>query len=190
VAIRDLLWACPACRQRPLDADDACKACGTRFRRRRGDQIQAIGPEGKESRRAAEWLASLPAVICAGSTDPEPVRWRRMQGPFAPVHFDGQLVGWVESFDAWTTGTMALRDDAIELTGGEGRTIPLGELGTIQPVSRGVQLRTRDGALVSVRFDASSVLRWQRLLEDAVRRVWVALGRPEPVEFQPRIKAR
>lgn len=113
-----------------------------------------------------------------------------MEEDTVPVRFEGELIGWVERFGAWTEGTLTLLEDVLRLqSASDLLEVPIADLRTVQPVSGGFQLRTRDGNVLTVRFDAASVIRWERLLQGAVRRCWERLGRGAVSEFQPRIRA-
>ena len=184
MAIHRLLWGCPVCGEGSLTAEDACGRCGTRFRRGRGAEIVATGPSGREARPAAEWLDRLPAPAPAGR---EAIRWRLLETDVEPIRYAGDLIGWVERCGAWYRGTFELDGESLRIGGEVARVVPLEDLAGVQPVSGGLVLRQRDGQVLDIRFDAASVLRWEHLVHDALRRRWAVLGRGDIVEFQPRI---
>ncbi len=143
-------------------------------------------------RPAAEWLDLLGAPP-AGETQPEPVRVRQMIGRHRAVRYDDELIGWVESFGDPQEGTLQLADDELGLRLARGDTplvVRIADLTAVQPSSTSLQVRARDGLVLSVRFLESSVLRWEALLQNAVRDVWMREGRGEVIDFQPRIVTR
>jgi hypothetical protein len=122
---------------------------------------------------------------------PEQVILRRASSDFVPVHYGHELIGWVERFGERMEGTLLLSPEGLRFDGKSAwLEIPLDRLTAIQPSSSSLQLRTREGLVVSIRFLESSVIRWESLLQEAVRRRWAATGRGQVVDFQPHIVSR
>ena len=197
MAIRDLLWVCPLCHGalEPRGRGDRCAACGASFARGRGDRIIARRSTGEEMiRPAAAWLDTLPSPVPADGpvvAGPERVRVKLAADQVKPVFHRRELIGWVECFGKPAQGSLSLDQEALTFAvEGWGRSVPLEQLTAIQPSSSSLQLRTSNGTVASVRFMESSVLRWEILLQEAVRRRWTALGRGRVIEFQPRIACR
>jgi hypothetical protein len=116
---------------------------------------------------------------------------RRADPDFVPVYYGRELIGWVERFGERVEGTLSLSPESLRFVAESWPLdIPIDYLTAIQPSSSSLQLRTRDGAIVSVRFLDSSVIRWERLLQEAVRRRWAASAKGDVVDFQPRIVSK
>ena len=205
MAIPDLLWACPVCRQdrglQPEGRDHRCHACGTRFRRGEGATIEARAPDGSRTvRRPTEWLTLLP--------DPEAVVRQQLNQSRLIRHAKADVrwvVGWrsihdrdgyLNRIEIWgdpTPGEVALSPDALIWTPHEGEAVrwPLGEIGAVQASSRALQVRGK-GIIPLAQFDFEndSIFLWERLLHVALRDFYGRKGRGEIVEFQPRIVTR
>lgn len=199
MGIRDLLSVCPRCGRGPLAAarrGGSCGPCGVTYRRGRGDRIVATGTDGSvEERRAAHWLDATPAseIPTSGNlAGPEPVVLRVAEPRSTAVRYDGELIGWVEQFGTRRKGRLILTQLDLAFVGEDGgtRRIQVDDLTSIQPSSSSLQLRTRAGDILSLRFEESSVLHWERALQTAVKRRWSATGRGEVYDYQPRILAR
>lgn len=193
MAIRDLFRACPLCGGN-VESGDRCAECGTRYRRARGDRIEARPPGGAaQTRPAVEWLDALGRIEAEATT---PVSDRvivRVAGPHQePVRYAGEVIGFVEQFGPRQPGSATLTDAALRLETGDGGRVdlPIDELSAIQPTSNSLQLRMRDGRLFSLRFPDTSLVRWESLLQTAVRRRWTELSRGAVTEFLPRIGCR
>jgi hypothetical protein len=198
MAIRDLFWACPRCSSirplRPARSGEQCVACGSIFRRGRGPLIEMRTPDGSVSVcHAAEWLDRLPPIVDADAPargGPDRVRARRARARAQPVRFNGELLGWVDRFEPTVEGSLVLEDGRLALQADDhasGFSLDVGDLTAIQPASRSLQLRLSGGTLWSVRFLDASLLRWDALLQLAVRQVWARTDRGEVTTFQPRI---
>lgn len=197
MAMRDLLWRCPCCARGSLattKGGERCGACGTLFRRGRGAEIVARRPDGRsETRSGRAWLDALGEVPpMPGEAGPVAAVLRAARPDMRPVHYDGELIGWVERYGDRVPGTITLTDEAIVFRSdaGDETHIALDALKSIQPSSRTLVLGHGHGAAVTLEFPTSSIMRWEQLLQDAVKRRWRATGRGEVVSYQPRIVAR
>lgn len=197
MGLRDLLWSCPRCPGSALDrgrGGDHCRACGTIYRRGRGDEIIARRADGTEERgSAAAWLDRLahedddathgpvPAVLRLGLPDPQPVR------------HDDELVGWIERFGERVRGRLELGNDVLRFqpdAPGEAVLVAVDDLTSIQPSSRSLLLGRRGGEAIALEFPVSSTRHWELRLQRAVKRRWAACGRGDVFAYQPRIAAR
>lgn len=200
MAIRDLLWACPACGVPnalvPARRGDVCSACGAELRRGAGATIVVKAPgRPSEVRRAWEWCESLPALNEAGADEPLDGHavLREAQPGEAPLHVRGELLGFFERYGPDRRGIVALTANAIEFrpeNGGPMRVWPFAELTAVQPASRALQLKARGQPVCSLRFTSCSVRLWERRIQNQLRRLYRDTGRGEIVEFQPRIATR
>jgi len=196
MAIRDVLWACPICRvPGGIGPGEACRSCGTTFRRGRGARIVARTAAGSEERPAAEWLQRVADVPLPGPRDdgsilgPEAVRVKTASR-HKPLYFGRRLLGWVEVFERPVTGMLVLRTDALHFRTGDGSTKEVWELAGlrgIQPASSALQLALPDRRVASVKFLESSVRLWARVLTEALRADCRRRGL-ELLELQPTIR--
>ena len=199
MAIRDLLWACPACGVPnalvPANRrSDACRSCGAVLRRGPGAHIVLEVPGRAPAARAAcDWCADLPAL----DADDEPLdghaTLREAETVEQPVHQKGELLGFIERFGPPGKGVVTLTDDAVRFRSDDGslvRSWSLERLTAVQPASAALQLKARDQPVVSLRFTSCSVRLWERRIQNALRRLYRDAGRGEIVEFQPRISTR
>ncbi len=196
MAIRDLLWACPACGEPngliPARGGEVCRACGARVRRGRAATI-LVEAAGKPpvARPAWEWCADLPAVDDAAGMEGRAIL-REAEAAW-PLRTNRELLGFVERFGAKVPGTVTLAADAIAFRPdgtGEHRTWPLLDLTAVQPASSALQLKVRDRPVITLKFTDCSVRLWEQRIQDALRRAHRAAGRGEIIEFQPRISFR
>lgn len=197
MAVRDLLWTCPDCRDtilRPARRGDLCERCGTSFRRGRGDAIVATRADGTtDTRPATTWLdLLLPRPPHPPDAGPEPARLAEALPEDRPVHYDGELIGWVERFGRARRGVVRLTGTQLRFDADDGsRTIvEIDDLTSIQPSSRKLLLGRRNGPVLALQFPKSNVSLWESRLQAAVNRRWAASGRGEVCEYQPRIRAR
>ena len=199
MAIRDLLWACPACGVPNALApasrrSDACRSCGAVLRRGPGANIVLEVPGRAPAARAAcDWCADLPAP----DPDAEPLdghaTLREAESVEQPLHQNGELLGFIERFRPAVQGVVTLTDGAVRFRSDDGslvRSWPLERLTAVQPASAALQLKARDQPVVSLRFTSCSVRLWERRIQNALRRLYREAGRGEIVEFQPRISTR
>lgn len=198
MAVRDLLWGCPLCRAagsiRRAGRQERCNACGAAFRRADGAAIVATTRDGIVQRRsAAEWLAVLgPVEAPAPAADglilgPERARVKRTLRQ-DPLHWSGELLGWVEVYDKPQTGLISLRQDGLEFRpdrGAVARWRP-DEIRGLQPASSSVQLGLH-GFMVSIRLVDGSVRLWTRAISELLRAHYRQQGR-EVVELQPTVR--
>ena len=119
------------------------------------------------------------------------MKLRRARRDFVPIYYRRELIGWVERFGERVEGTLSLGPEGLRFDAEAGQMeIRLDQLTALQPSSSSLQLRTREGLVVSLRFLESSVIRWESLLQEAVRRSWAAGGKGRVVDFQPRIVSK
>lgn len=194
MAIADILYTCIECgRQeglRAADGAEVCERCGTRYSRVNGAQIRVERPgRPAETRPAAEWLDILLNAEPEPLDDipPEPVslriaeRWR-------PHSAGGRYLGRIEHFGKEITGTLLLEEDRLIFDGEEIRfTWPLLDLTAVQPSSRALQLKLRNGPLLSLKFPNGSAILWENRVQRAIQALFTQQGRGPILEFQPRI---
>lgn len=199
MAVRDLMWGCPLCRQpgsiRPSARTERCESCSATFHRGRGATIVAASNGTRQQRSAAEWLRILGPVE-SPVPDPdglilrcEPVRVK-LTGVHRPLRFGDQLLGWVESYDRPRSGTMSLRTDGLHFMPDRGDLIVWtpGDITGLQPASSALQIGLR-GRMASVKFLRGSVRLWTRALSDLLRDWHRSHGR-DVFELQPSVRTR
>lgn len=196
MAIRDLLWACPACGEHEglvaARRGEACRKCGARVRRGRGATIVVEAPgRPPVARPAWEWADALAAPQDHGGAQAHAIL--READAALPVREGTELLGFVERFGPKIPGTVGLRDDAVTFRpdgGGAERTWPLLDVTAVQPASSTLQLKVRAQPVVTLRFTNGSVRLWEHRIQQRLRAAWRAAGRGEIVEFQPRVTTR
>ena len=116
---------------------------------------------------------------------------RHAEGEGVLRHGDG-ILGFVEEFGPAASGSLVLTRHSLTFSYDDGGHCEwlLGELSAVQAASSSIQLTQPSQPLASLRFTGDSTRRWERLICEAVRRVWRNEGRGEVLEFQPRIRAR
>jgi hypothetical protein len=193
--IRDLLWACPICRTyaaiRPDGPTETCTNCRARFERADRARIRVSTATRNEIREPIDWEPDLPPIDALpenGLLGPEPVL-TRMALAARPVRVGHRLIGWAERFSPRIPGEARLDPETlhIHIDGGSRLDWRLDEIEAIQPSSSTLQIRCRR-TLVSVRFQLSSVRRWEAVLCETLRRRYRATGRGVITEFQPGIR--
>lgn len=201
MAIRDLLWACPACGAEAALRGarwgrEVCARCNARLRRVSHARIEVKTPDGqRRTATAAEWLEQLPPIQLDPPRPGHPIRrasvlLQRRTGR-EPIRRGHEFLNSIDVFAAAEKGTLALHHDRLEFDGPRGpESWPLERLGALGSSSKSLQLRLRDGAVFAVRFPEASVRFWEELLREALRARYAATGRGEIVEFQPRIVTR
>lgn len=207
MAIRDLLWACPVCRVEggirvARDGAERCTACGTRYRRGAGATIVAErAGEAARALAAAAWVDLLPAIEATdrfrGEAEPgRPLHRERVYARVAErssvVRRGRAYMNRVERFGPPREGELLLEHDRLRFLG-DGGTVeewPFDSITAVQPSSSTLQVKARARPVVSFRFPDGSARFWEELLETALRRHYLAAGRGEIVEFQPRIATR
>lgn len=197
MAVRDLLWGCPLCRSpgsiRPAANREVCRSCGATFRRSRAARIVAEQAGSRQERTAGEWLSMLGPVRSPTADEaglilgPEQVRVKLTRRQ-KPLHWAGQLIGWVEDYTASQPGTMTLRTDGLHF--GPLRGTPVhwspADLTGLQPASSALQLGLH-GRMASVTFVEGSVRLWTRALSDLLQHHYRELGR-DVLELQPCVR--
>jgi hypothetical protein len=196
--IRDALWACPFCHAidsiRTVKRREACSRCAATFEPGPGATIVA-GPSGGPAwaRSVEEWEGDLPALDEAAAAGHGPVSavLRRASAP-RPVHADGGLLGFAERFGPRIPATLEIAGPLLRILPVDGtpEEWQLAAVTAVQPSSSSVQLRRRDGALISLAFPDGSVRLWEARLQLAVRSAYRAAGRGEILEFHPTIRSR
>jgi hypothetical protein len=197
MAVRDLLWGCPICQAagtiRREGRGERCRACGAFYGRGRGATILAEHEGARQQRSAAEWLAILgPVRSPQPDADglilgPERVRVRLTRHQ-KPLHWGGELLGWVEVYDRAQEGTMTLRLDGLHFKPpreAETHWSP-GDLTGLQPASSSLQLGLHRH-MASVTFIDGSVRLWTRALSDLLREHYRRQGRTV-TEVQPFVR--
>ena len=199
MAIADVLYACIECGRlealRPADnGTEICSRCGTRYRRVPYARIQ-VEPPGKpaEARSAGEWLDMLAA---ASLEDLDPARAEpvivRIADRRRPHWTRGHYLGRIERFGPAIAGTLLLERDRLvfETADHHRAEWPLLDLTAVQPSSRTLQLKLRNGPLVSIRFPEGSAVLWEMRVQTALQDLYADLGKGTILEFQPRIVTR
>ena len=197
MAVRDLLWGCPICHTagsiRPQGKREVCRSCGAAFRRARGARILAAHGGTRQERDAADWLAIL-GPVRAPHPDatgvilgPEQVRVKltRRQNP---LHWGGELIGWVEDYTRTQPGTMTLVREGLHFQPLRGAELRWGaaDLTGLQPASSTLQLGLH-GRMASVKFVEGSVRLWTRALADLLQRYYLERGH-DVLELQPCVR--
>jgi len=196
MALRDLLYRCPACAARIRDGEgDAaeCRACGAGYVRDDQGAIEASGAgewtgfwpaarlveamhahESPSSTASDSILASAPAVL-------------REVGACDAVRRQGRLLGWVERPGEPEPGVIELwRSELVfRANHGDERRWPLRQIVALQVASRELQITpSKAHAVIGLAVPGESVFRWERLLQATIRE---ARAPEQILEFQPRI---
>ncbi len=196
MAIRDLLWACPACGEHEgLVAGrggEVCRRCRARVRRGQGATIVVEAPgQPPVVRGAAEWVDALPQPADDGRVEGHALL--READAARPLREGQELLGFVERFGPGIPGMLAVRDDAIVFRpdgAGAERVWPLLDVTAVQPASSTLQLKVRGQPVITLRFTQGSVRLWEHRIQRRLRAAWRAAGRGDIVEFQPRVTTR
>lgn len=196
MAIRDLLWACPACREPESLARDGraekCRACGARLHRgRRATIVLEVAGRTPQVREAREWVDLLGDPVDGQPEVSARVILRDVARSW-PLREGGELLGFVERFGPDMAGTLLMSTDAIRFQPDAGplRVWPILDVTAVQPASSKLQLKVKGHDVVTLRFIDSSVRLWEARIQRRLREAWRAAGRGEIVEFQPRVSAR
>jgi hypothetical protein len=197
VAIRDALWACPACRSfgaiRRSDREERCSQCRARFDRTNGANIRMRTMDGRASvRTLPDWEALLPPVDQppeGGVLGPQNALVRTAT-PAVPVHASGVYIGMAERFEPARPATVTLDARRLVIREHDGREAiwPLEDITAVQPSSATLQVAGAGHPLTSIRFTDDSVRRWEALLHNFIRSRCRDVGRGEITEFHPRIR--
>lgn len=204
MAIRDLLWACPVChafgtlQAKGRGRTEECSACSATLRRDTGALIRIVARDGAARvASAAELEAELPPVDSepeGGVLGPEPVLVRTA-GAARAVRSGRTLIGWAERFGPPTPATASLDPLSFVLQPSDGLDSQrmewqLETITAVQPSSSTLQIKADRQPVVSIRFLASSVRRWEAMLHHRIAERARACGRGEVVQFHPRIRFR
>lgn len=196
MAIRDLLYACVECGRegglRPAENGEVCDRCSTRYTRVKGALIRCEAP-GKpaETRHPAQWVDLLAQGREDASTAREQPVILRVASYSRPLHVYGEYLGRVEQFGPPVEGTIELADDTLIFRSNAGtERWPLIELTAVQPSSTALQVKVRQGPILSMKFPNGSALFWEERLQACLQACYTRLGRGTIVEFQPRILCR
>lgn len=199
--LSDLLWACPDCGEPGGISPDGRCSCGVAFRRGKGAHIVATWPDGRSVERTpSRWVDMLDQAFTRlrDQAEHEDVI-RRARVTVRPavgteaVHARGRFLNRIERYGPPVPGAIELRHDTLAYETDDdtpGRTWPFERITAIQTSSSTLQVKATDDPLVSFRFEADSLLLWEALIHDALRRFYRRTGRGKIVEFQPRIAAR
>jgi len=197
VAIADIVYACIECggveTLRPAGDAETCERCGTRYCRVDGALIRAERPgRPPETRSAGEWLDLLAAI---GADSPHAIRpapvLLRIADRQRPHRAAGMYLGRIESFGPELEGVLSLAGDRLAVQTEAARfEWSLLELTAVQPSSRALQLKVRNGPLLSFKFPEGSAVLWETRVQRALQDLYTSLGRGTIIEFQPRIVTR
>lgn len=203
---------------RPKRKGEECVACGTVYRRGHGANVEAWPPDEEAVvRRPIDWIERLPPLpldtyrtaegkrLIALEADLE---FGRPPGEDAfirrdlavvrvaegedDIHKGDEFLGRMERLGLKRSGMLVLETALLRFLDDDGstRTWALDELTAIQPSSSTLQIKTRGGPVVSIRFPEGSLRLWEELLQAILRHRYREQGRGEIVEFQPRISTR
>lgn len=196
MAIHHLLYACVDCGRvagirRAEKGTELCIECGAAYSRADQANIRVRYANGTvEVRHPAAWLDHIEARPSHGAPAQErvTVRFAERQKPY---YHSGMYLGHVERFGPRVGGLLRVDADAVRFEAtGESHHWPLLELTAVQPSSKTLQLRLRDGTLASIEFPEGSPLLWEDRVREAVQAAYTASGRGSIMEYQPRIVCR
>lgn len=205
MALTDFLYRCPACGAEPLEGRGraaSCGGCGRTFvptANRRALRVEgAAGHEGEMTMPEARAAIDARGGALSRAEGSELRRTARVRLRLAereePVYYGGRLLGWFEKFGTGREGRLALDDTTVSFTPddpkGPSHAWTLLDVRALQSSSSTVQISLPGDRISLFRFPADSSRRWEELFQEALRRAWLAAGRGEIVEFQPRIRAR
>lgn len=196
--VRDLLWACPACRSfgsihEAPRRTERCAACGATFRRGKGASIEIRRTDGSlETATPAQLEDRLPPVRDMPTSDgrigPAPALVR-LATSTRPIHDGPEFLGRVELFGAPGRATVTLDRATLAIGLPEKPLVwPLERITAVQPSSSTLQINSRIHPLASIRFLEHSVRLWEEALHERIRRVHAVAGRGPILEFHPRIR--
>lgn len=200
MAIRDLLWACPLCKNEgTLESTrkgDRCTVCGTTFSRSRGASITALSPDQtKTTRSAAEWVDLLPEIDLAeriergGGVIHTQEALLRLISHTEEITYRGRYLNLIEHFGPQREGRLTLEEDRLTFEPGE-ITWEFDRIRAVQPSSRTLQINCEVVPLASIEVPNGSIRFWELILCEALRAYYEREGRGEIVEFQPWIRTR
>jgi len=196
MAIRDLLYICAECGRegglKPAENGEVCDRCSTRYTRVDGALIRCE-PPGKPERtlHPSEWVDLLARSDGFEVPDrAEPVILRTAT-TYRPLRIRGEYLGRVEQFGPPEEGTVELTPDALIIrTADRTDHWRLTALTAVQPSSTALQVKLRDGPLLSLKFPQGSALLWEERLRACLQACYSRLGRGTIIEFQPQILCR
>lgn len=204
MAIRDLFWACPVCREtgtiRPAGRRERCTGCGTGFRRGAGASIIAEPEEGRSGeatvRTAADWLRLIgepPAAAVEGDAailGPEPAT-ACIAHSETPLYQGRELLGWIEQFGERAAGTLTLTAERLRFVPSDPRASGfdwwLAAVTVVQPESSALQVAAGPTSVASLRFPQGSTRHWTRAITTALRSLHADRGRVV-TQFMPVIR--
>ena len=198
MAIHHLLYACVECGReagiRETEEGEVCNRCRARYSRAEGAAIRCEPLNGPAVvKQPAEWLDILArgGVLERAPSRPEPVIVRLAKGS-KPYRHSGVYLGEVEHFGDPISGFLELSSEALRFKPTDGSEVvwPVHELTAVQPSSTTLQLKIRNGPVVSLRFPEGSPLLWEERVRNVVQAWYNKEGRGEIAEFQPRIVCR
>lgn len=196
MAIRDLLWMCPACgAEESLVRDgrtERCRICAARLHRgNRATIVLETAGQPPSVRDARDWVDLIGEPDDAGRDVGTRVILRDAEQSW-PLRAAGELLGFVERFGPKIPGTLTLSAEAITFAPDNGipRTWPILDVTAVQPASSRLQLKMRGETVVTLHFVEGSVRLWEARVQHRLRQAWRAAGRGEIVEFQPRVSSR
>lgn len=200
--LRHVLYRCPRCGHDPTEGRGdrvACQACGTEYRRaRRGVEVEA--PDGTT---AVESVADLVAAIdrlggaLSAATDPQGRLTYTSRAAYHgflaedALHVDERLLGFVERPGKPVEGVLELDAACLVFRGGGAvHRWDVADITALQVSTRSLQVGVRKAGTFQVTLRGASTLRWEMLLQHAIRACWRERGWGAVTEFQPRITGR
>jgi hypothetical protein len=108
-----------------------------------------------------------------------------------PIRRGGRILGYRERPEAGRPGFLEVAPDGLAFRPDDGSQIawPLLDLVAMQVASRSLQVGVRGVGTAQFTLLDDSLLRWEELLQELLRRAWREAEKGEIVEFQPRIVA-
>lgn len=211
MALVHFLYRCPHCGHDPTvgEKDEAvCPGCRMVYQRGGpGGLIVVADPSGKVWEVPSHHLSAAVNRWTEKDLDEHafselPIHSSRVvvrqSGDEAPVHHEGELMGFAEAMGRERFGTLQITPEFLTLERNSGRgedlqcLVPaqhwaLLDIRAVQTSSSSLQFSPRSGGLVEFKFPEDSTHRWENLLRGALRRAFRRAGLGEIVEFQPRI---
>ena len=201
-----LIYRCPRCGHDPMAGEKdraVCPGCGVQYSRGgKGGLIRVQDSSGGSwdvpGHRLTAAMDAWREKEGSRSGSPDtPIRRAgvevRQSGPESPVEWGGELLGFAEALGESVPGVLELTEEAVVFrpglheTAGPTQTWFFLEIRALQTSSSSVQFSPLTGGLVQFRFLNDSPYRWESLLREGLRRVYLSEGLGEIVEFQPRI---
>lgn len=202
MGLHHFLYRCPSCGHDPLVKEGfraRCPGCLKRFEQGEEGKIRVHGVEGGLSEIPAAELARRLEEMGALSDSPPAENGVILEAPVIarfsereePLHFQKQLIGFVERQGRRRPGLLKLTEDDLCFDEGEGKEErwPYLDILALQASSLSIQISPRRGGIMSFRFSQTSTRKWEEALKTKLRAAWRQAGQGDIAEFQPRIRS-